>query len=201
MLATLVPDRGEPKISLTESIRYETKTTSGSEGFSTWTQTETAARTKFAIAAELPLGATKIGGDTRFAVKLGDFEFAGPLRDDPAYRPGATSARLTKTLPADAVGVRTVVAKVELRWTADRLTAKVTADSPNVSSPAAMAFKDSQVGPFEATAKASLAFGERKAEFDLPLRGRIGRRTVDVPGLSGGATTVDLKGEAKASAG
>ena len=197
---TLGPAPSVPKISLSESVRYETMTKSGGDFGNTWSETQTASRTKLAIAAEAPIDGVKVDGETMFEVQTGDFRFAGRLKDDAAYRPGASSARLSMTLPADAKGVRTVVAKVDLKWADDRLTAKIAADSPNAPSVAAMAFKDSQIGPFEATTKAWLAFGGRKFELDVPLRGKIGRKTVDVPGLSGGVTTIDLKGEAKATA-
>ncbi len=181
-------------------MRYETMTKSGGGFSDTWSETQTASRTKLAMTADAPIEGMKVDGETTFEVQAGDFRFAGKIKDDAAYRPGAKSARLTMTLPADAKGVRTVVAKVDLKWTDERLTAKIAADSPNAPSVAAMGFKDSQVGPFEATTKAWLAFGGRKFEMDVSLRGKIGRKTVDLPGLSGGVTTVDLKGEARATA-
>jgi hypothetical protein len=198
LTTVLVPGQvsPKPKLTVSESLRFETMTKSSGGFGSSWSETNTASRSKLNTSAELPIDGERIDGATRFEMKVGDFSFESSLKDDPKFQAGASSVRLLKTSMADAKGNRLILAKVELKWSGDRLTAKIASDSPNTKGAFAMAFKDGQVGAFEGLTKASITFGSRKYELDVPIRGKIGRKTVDVEGLSGGATTVELKGEA-----
>ncbi len=186
-----------PKITVSESLRHETMT-KGPDGEG-WTTTQTAYRTKLNVGAELPTNGERIDGETPVTVKVGDFSFEGRLKDDPSFKPGATSARLVRTSPADGKGVRNVLAKIDLKWTDERVTIKIVADSPNGLGGAAMSFLNGQIGPFEALTKTSISFGGQTLALDVPIKGKVGRKTVDAGFASGAVTTVDLKGEAKGS--
>ena len=182
------------KITVSESLRHETLTQQGLDGASTYIETREATRTKLNITIEMPIQQTPPDGATTFQAQVGGFEFTGKLGDDPAYKLGNKSVKLYQTV--DVSGAKVVASKVELRWDKGQLTAKVSADSPGVSSVAAFAMRSEQVGKVETLTEVKVKFGADEIRLRLPLAGKVGRRSMSSGDVSGAATTVDLKGQA-----
>lgn len=182
------------KVSLNESLRFESRTTGDSSGSSSWTQTDEAWRSKLTITAEFPIVAADLNKDTEVELKVGKFSFLGKLGDDKSYGPKSTSAKLLQTAESGG-STRAVTSRVELKWTKDKLTAKVIGDAGGVTSAVAYDFRESQIGKIEGVTTALVRVGDAQATFDLPIRGSVARRSASGPGVYGSVTTVNLKGE------
>jgi len=74
---------------------------------------------KLTITAELPYPdgtAPPADADTPVILNVGSYTFQSKLGNDPDYRPGKSSARLTQVQEMDKGAIRTILATVQIRW-------------------------------------------------------------------------------------
>lgn len=182
---------GKSRISISEAYRHESKTTSGGDFSSNWSETSEAERTKLTIEIEMPVSVSSINGATTFQVSVGGFSFKQRLGDDPSYAPGKSSAKLVEGTGGSVIAVSS---KAELRWEKGKLFAKIIADSATAPSAVGSTFRDSQIGKIEAVVQANVKFGTDEQNFRVPVSGKVARKVAASANVSGSATTVDLRG-------
>lgn len=191
------------KLKFSETFRREQMTKHESSGFSSSTETQSAAEGKMTLEFETSLESVKtdaFDGKTVFAVKVGSFQFRAPLENDKDYRKGKTSARLTVSTPSASGNSRVTLGTAVLRWERDKFTVKIEAKTPSGGKPvAAEDFLDSMPGAINAETTARVEIGTTLFETTLALQGSLKRKTASGGNISGQVDVVDLRGQIKPS--
>ena len=192
------------KVSFSESIRKESKTTTESTFNGSSSQTETVTQTKWSINGELALNdavAKSIDGESLFRLMVGGFEFRGKLKDDPDFAAGKTSARLNIKENNSSGKSRTILVTVQLRWDKNKLIVKADAKGFNIKSIAADDFSGNLSGEIKAETTSILEFAGQAVHMTVPFEGKVNRKSGEGAGggttVSGYATTVNIRGEAR----
>lgn len=186
---TLAPTVAKAKY--TESMRYESRTIREFDGSST----ETAARGKWSLTAEIPLENPTVGPDTAFEVKLGSLESTVRLKDDPKFKEGDSSAQFDLKPAKAPTGEPVAVAK--LKWGKGKLTINLSAKSDKSPSAVAGGYVDNAIGELKGTIKLTVRFGDKTTDLEIPFTGKLGRKSVETEMISGQAVTIEMKGEIK----
>jgi hypothetical protein len=95
---------------------------------------------KFTITSKISLTGidiTKFNRDTEFYIYVGRFDWHCQLRDDLAYAPGKTSAKiLVRTVEEDYYGrINQLYLTIQLKWSAKQLAVTITGITPDALAP------------------------------------------------------------------
>lgn len=178
-----------PKAKYSESRRFETRTMEDGNS----STTESADGGKWNLTADVPIDDFHPGADTKFSIKLGRIDSTAALSDDPKFKDGAKSAQLDLKMGQE----NSIVAVAKLKWGKDKLNLSLSGKTDRTMSPVAANYSETDQASFSGSFKVTVQFGEKSTEIEVPFTATMKRKTVDLPGLRGGATTIDMKGETK----
>jgi len=179
------------KAKFSETRRCESRTVSDGDG----SVTQSASGGKWSLNAEVPLEGVTAGPDTAFAVKLGNLEWVGSLKDDAKFKEGASSAQLDLKLPKYPDWPASAVAK--LKWGRDKLTLNLAGKTDRSPSPVADGYADDKEGDLGGVIKLTIRFGDKSTDIGIPFTGTLKRKTVQTEVVSGQAVDIQMKGETK----
>jgi hypothetical protein len=183
--------QGEPRVSYSETLRYESKTVSEQTAFSSSSSTTSVSVGKTILHVEAPM---EIGADlpptTKVIVAMGTFRFEGTLGDDAKYQPGKNQARLMIRFREPGRTVSRVEGSVNLKWDRNRLTV----DVETTQAAAAEEFVPHLAGDARGEAPVQVEFAGKSMKVDLPITAKIRRKTAAAGNVEGEVVIVDTKG-------
>lgn len=212
------PLAGAVTVSLDESFRQETLTTSYSDGASSGSESKSASRGSWKLAMELPCSAEQLkslASDGTITIQVGksSLEVVVPSTAGLSQNKPSVSFNLLRELqgpaqfvyltrPSDppagsgpAKGTKIAIAGCQLSWSKDRL--KVALSSKGNSAPpmGATSYTNATKGKFEGSIPVEVKLVGVTHTLDLPVAGNVNRQERGNESAYGSVVEVSLKGK------